>query len=234
MPSCKLFASFVSVSSLFLFGLGSSAMADTAPVDPHALFATGGDATDIDSGQPIMLSAPGGGDTGGGIFVFNNNTGSALSAVDVDISLPNSFLNGFSFTGTLFTPGPGATSVSETILTHECGNPSDTSEFCVEMVFAVNPGPIVPIGGNFVLDFDKPASQGPPPVYGGVDALVANGTYTGTTDTSSARVGEWEDGAMGFVSPVIATPEPRQYAGLLAGVFALAIFLKRKRYAVPA
>jgi hypothetical protein len=82
------------------------------------------------------------------------------------------------------------------------------------------------------VDFYKPATQGPPPIYGGVDAQVADGTYTGTTDTSDARIGEWSQGAEGFVTPILATPEPRQYAGMLAGVFALAIFLKRKRFAV--
>jgi hypothetical protein len=206
-------------------------MADIGPIDPHALFASGGDATDINSGEPIALSAPGGGNTGGGIFVFANNTGAPLAAVEVDITLPDSF-GPFTFTGTLFTPGPGATSITETIVFNACGNPSNTSDFCVEMEFAVNPGPLVPVGGNFVLDFDKPASQGPPPIYGGVDEQVATGTYTGTTDTSDARIGEWSQGAVGFVSPIFATPEPRQYAGLLAGIFALAIFLKRKRYAV--
>jgi hypothetical protein len=222
----------VAAGSVMLFGLATLALADITPTDPHALFASGGDATDIGSGQPITLSAPGGGNTGGGIFVFNNNTGSPLSAVQVDITLPNSFLNGFSFTGTIFTPGPGASSVSEEIVTNACGNPLITSSFCVEMTFADNPGPIVPTGGNFVLDFDKPASQGPPPIYGGVDELVATGAYTGGTDTSDMRVGEWADGAQGFVTPVLATPEPRQYAGSLAGILALAIFSRRRRNAV--
>ena len=237
----------VAASSVMLFGLATSAMADIAPFDPHALFASGGDATDIGSGQPITLSAPGGGNTGGGIFVFNNNTGSPLSAVDVDITLPESFLDGFSFTGTIFTPGPGASSVSETIQTYPCGDPSDMSHtsFCVEIAFAENPGPLVPTGGNFVLDFDKPLPPTfphQPPVYAGVDELVATGNYsaasceashlpncTGTTDTSDARVGEWADGAQGFVTPILATPEPRQYAGLLAGIMALAIFFRRQR-----
>jgi hypothetical protein len=61
---------------------------------------------------------------------------------------------------------------------------------------------------------------------------VATGTYGGTTDTSAARLGEWQDGAPGFVTPILATPEPRQYAALLAGIFALAIFSRRKRNVV--
>jgi hypothetical protein len=238
---------WAAAGAFVLVGLATSAMADLTPYDPHALLATGGDATDIcppeqSCGQAIQLSAPGGGNQGGGIFVFTNNTGNPLSAVDVNITLPESFLDGFSFTGTIFTPGPGASSVSETILTHPCGDPSDKSNtsFCVEMAFAANPGPIVPLGGNFVLDFDAPTSQGPPPIYTGVDGLVATGNYssdscgefelpncTGTTDTSVFRVGEWADGAQGFVTPVV-TPEPRYYAGFLA----LAIFFARRRSAV--
>src|ERR1700676_859135 len=89
-------------SSIVLLGLASSAMANPI-TDPHALFATGGDAMDIGSGQTIILSSAGGGNTGGGSFVFHNNTGNPLSAVEVDISLPNSF-GPFSFTGTIFTP----------------------------------------------------------------------------------------------------------------------------------
>lgn len=235
----------IAAGALVMFGLATSALADIAPLDPHGLFANGGDATDLGSGQPITLSDPNpGSDTGGGIFVFTNNTGMALSAVNVDITLPNSFLDGFSFTGTIFSPGAGASSVSEMILTHECGDPSVTTSFCVVMTFAVSPGPLVPIGGNFTLDFDKPQSDGPPPVYGGVDELVATGNYslegceaadlsncTGTTDTSNFRIGEWADGTTGFVTPVFATPEPRQYAGLLAGFLALAFFGVRKRNA---
>jgi hypothetical protein len=223
MPSCKLFARLVSASSLVLFCLASSAMADLIPIDPHALFATGGDAVPIGSGQPITLSP-----SGGGIFVFNNDTTGALSKVDVSITLPDSFLNGFSFTGTIFTPTSGAASVTETTFTNtDCVNPSSTN-FCVQMAFRLSPGPLVPLNGNFVLDFDAPDGNGD---YQGVDALVANGTYTGDGDDSAARVGEWAPNAVGFVTPIVATPEPRQYAGLLAGIFALAIFLKRKRYA---
>lgn len=226
----------MSASSLLVFGLASSALADISPVDPHALFASGGDASPIGAGQPITLSSPVGPDNqGGGIFVFNNDTGMALSAVRVAITLPESFFNGFSFTGTIFTPVPSASSVSEVLFSGKCGSAADpTNFFCVQLTFAESPGPIVPIGGNFVIDFDKPASQGPPPTYGGVDQLVATGLYTGDTDTSGARVGEWANGAQGFVSPIFATPEPRQYAGILGGIFALAIFLKRKRNIVSA
>jgi len=227
MPSTRL----VAASSFILFGFASLAMADTNPFDPHALFADGGDATDIDSGQPITLSAPGGGNTGGGIFVFSNNTGSPLSGVNVDITLPNSF-GAFSFTGTIFTPGPGTTSTTETIAQGPCDPSLPAASFCVELAFSAGPQPLVPEGGNFVLDFDKPAIQGPPPVYGGVDELVATGAYTGGTDTSDARIGEWSEGAIGFVAPIIETPEPRYYGGLLVAFMALSIYFRRLRNAV--
>ena len=235
----------VAVGSVIMFGLATLAMADISPIDPHTLFAPGGDATDIGSGQPIVLSAPGGGNTGGGIFVFTNNTGMPLVAVDVDITLPDSF-GLFTFTGTIVSPG--STSTTTTVGVNPLGpcEPSQpAASFCVELGFSATPGPIVPVGGNFILDFDKPASQGPPPVYGGVDELVATGNYsvegcanselpncTGTTDTSDARIGEWTQGAVGSVTPVFATPEPRQYAGLLAGFLTLAFFSRRRRNAL--
>jgi hypothetical protein len=237
----------VAVSSVLLFGLATSAMADITPVDPHGLFAAGGDATDIGAGQPITLSDPGGNNEGGGIFVFHNDTGSPLLGVNVDITLPNSF-GAFFFTGTLFLPGAGSTSISSGIAPGPCDPSQPAASFCVELGFSASGGnppaplPIVPVDGNFVLDFDTPVVQGPPPIYGGVDELVATGNYslagceaanlancTGTTDTSNFRIGEWANGAVGFVSPILPTPEPRQYAGLLAGILALAIYSRRRR-----
>src|SRR5271170_8316896 len=93
MPSCKLFARLMSAGSLVLFGLASSAMADISPIDPHALFASGGDADPLGTGgAQIQLSIQGGtSNTGGGIFVFQNTTGMDLTAIDVDITLPDSF-----------------------------------------------------------------------------------------------------------------------------------------------
>jgi hypothetical protein len=79
-----------------------------------------------------------------------------------------------------------------------------------------------------VLDFDEPDSNGD---YQGVDASVANGTYTGGTDTSSGRSGDWPDSAQGFVTPIPTVPEPRNYAGLLVGAMALAIYSRRSRNA---
>lgn len=225
----KLVLRVVAVTSVLLFGFASSAMADLTPVDPHALFATGGDATPItDAGLPITFSA-----AGGGIFVFQNDTGAALSKMDVEVQFPMGiFPNGFGVDGTIFVPagsGQQASFQAFTFQNETCAGVPDTSAACVEMIFALKPGPLVPAGGNFVLDFDNPDSNGD---YQGVDASVADGTYTGGTDTSSARVGDWPGGAMGFATPIPSVPEPRQYAGLLAGFLALAIFFRRRRNAV--
>ncbi len=220
-PALRLAAA----GAFVLVGLATSAMADLIPFDPHALLATGGDATPItDAGMAITFSA-----TGGGIFVFTNDTGSPLSKLDVDVQFPvGIFPNGFGVDGTIFVPPslPGQQASFQAFLfqNETCAGVANDSASCVQMVFGLKPGPLVPVGGNFVLDFDNPDSAGN---YQGVDAQVAGGTYTGSTDTSSARIGDWPDDAAAFVTP-IPTPEPRYYAGLLA----LAIFFARRRSAV--
>jgi hypothetical protein len=202
-------------------------MADLTPVDPNALLATGGDATPItDAGMAITFSA-----TGGGIFVFTNDTGEPLSKIDVDVQFPAGlFPNGFGVDGTIFVPPslPGQQASFQAFLfqNETCAGVTDDSASCVQMIFGLKPGPLVPAGGNFVLDFDNPDSNGN---YQGVDAEVANGTYKGITDTSNDRVGDWPDDAAAFVTPIPEVPEPRYSAGLLAGFFALAIFVGRRR-----
>jgi hypothetical protein len=209
----------VAVSFILSLGFASSALADLTPMDPHALFATGGDATPISGTTPIVFS-----DTGGGIFVFENNTGSALAKVEVEVQFPEGlFPNGFGVDGTIFVPagsGQQASFQSFQFQNETCAGVADTSASCEEMIFALKPGPLVAAGGNFVLDFDEPDSNGD---YQGVDASVAGGTYTGGTDTSSDRVGAWPDSAQAFVTPIPAVPEPTHYAGLLCGLMALAI-----------
>jgi hypothetical protein len=242
MPSCKLFTRLVSASSLVLFGLASSAMADITPVDPHALFATGGDATPIFGKTPIVFSNPDGTDQGGGIFVFQNETGLPLSEVDVAIDLSTVFFqNNFSLTQTIFVPPGSGQQASNGFSTQQgnCNGGALTTDTCLKLSFALDPGPLVLPLGNFVLDFDAK----PNGVYGFVDELVATGQYnaencgeacTGTTDNGTQRIGEWPNLTQAYVTPIVATPEPRQYAGLLAGIIALAIFLKRRGWAVTA
>jgi hypothetical protein len=225
--------------SILLLSCASSAMANPI-IDPHALFATGGDATPITGTTPIVFSNPGGANQGGGIFVFENATGQPLSEVDIAIDLPTAFfLNNFKLTQTIFVPPGSGQQASNSFFTElgNCVGGALVTDTCLNLSFALDPGPLVLIGGNFVLDFDaKPGN-----VYGFVDNLVATGQYneencgelcTGTTDNSGARVGEWPDSTQAYVTPITATPEPRQYAGLLAGTMALAIFFRRRRNAV--
>jgi hypothetical protein len=217
----------VAASSVVLFGLATSAMADIEPYDPHGLLANGGDATPITSTTPITFSV-----AGGGIFVFNNDTGSPLKEVDVDVVVQDTLAaNGFTVQGTIFVPagsGQEASFSSGFVPNSNCsGFGTSTTTFCEEMKFSLIPGPIGPAGGNFVLDFDDPVNG----QYQGLDAEVANGTYTGGTMDGAGQVGSWGDNAAAFVTP-IPTPEPRQYAGLLTGIMALAIFALRRRNGV--
>lgn len=228
------------ISGLVLvLSITSLAKANLIPYDPHVLLASGGDATPISSPLPITFSA-----AGGGIFVFENDTGADLAKFEADIAVPNSFAtSGFTVNGTIFVP-PGTgqqVSFSATFVPgSNCAGASD-SEFCEKMTFALVPGPLIPAGGNFVLDFDEPPPGGYQP--GTVDGLVATGQYSlencikfdlpcnGETDTSSGRTGAWPIDAQGVVTPFVATPEPRYYAGLLAGILAIGIYARRRRTA---
>ena len=61
--------------------------------------------------------------------------------------------------------------------------------------------------------------------------LVASGQYTGDTDTTDARAGEWRASTLILVTPVPnipPVPEPRHYAALLGGAFALAVYSRRR------
>ena len=178
----------VAAGALLLFGLATAAMADIQPYDPHGLFAAGGDATPITSETPITFSV-----AGGGIFVFNNDTGEALKEVDVDVVVSDLLAaDGFTVQGTIFVPagsGQAASFSAGFVPNSDCTGPnSSMTTFCEEMKFALIPGPIVPAGGNFVLDFDDPVDG----QYQGLDAEVADGTYTGGTMDGSGQVGSWE------------------------------------------
>lgn len=228
MCSRRFATQFAVIGSIALLGCVSSALADVSPYDPHVLYATGGDATDITGPTTIMFSS-----AGGGIFVYHNDTGVALASLDVDIAVPDDLaLHGFSVTGAIVVPSGGVTQVSEFSAVmyppnSNCSGPSTTT-FCEMMTFSLIPGPLVPIGGNFVLDFDDPVNG----VYVGLDAEVANGTYTGDTMTGSGQIGSWGAFTMGSVTPILATPEPAHYAGLLVGMVVLAGYFRIRRRAV--
>jgi hypothetical protein len=219
----------VVASSVALLGLATAAMADIQPFDPHGLLANGGDATPITDTTPITFSV-----AGGGIFVFMNDTGAPLQEVDVKIAVPDALEQNTIFTvvgGIVVPPGPAQQALigQGALQNSNCGPGFNTSTttFCEELSFRLVPGPLVPLGGNFVLDFDDPVNG----QYQGLDADVAAGDYTGGTMDGSGQVGSWGDGTQAFVTP-IPTPEPRQYGGLLAGVMAVAILTVRRRKAV--
>jgi hypothetical protein len=227
MLSRRFATQFAVIGSIALLGCASSVLADVSPYDPHVLYATGGDATNITGTSAIIFSS-----AGGGIFVYHNDTGVALASLDVDVAVPDALsMNGFSVTGAIVVPSGEGTQRSEFtagfVTGSDCNGPSSTT-FCELMTFNLIPGPLVPIGGNFVLDFDDPVNG----VYVGLDAEVANGSYTGDTMTGSGQIGSWGAFTMGSVTPILATPEPAHYAGLLAGMVVLAIYLRIRRRAV--
>jgi hypothetical protein len=209
-------------SSILLSALVTTALAaPVTEVDPHIIYATGGDATPITTnGISIVLS-----DGGGGIFVFENDTGADLLKLDVNVQFPfGVFPNGFTVADTIFVGTPGQQSSFSDALFNQvtCAdlNGFSASTACLVMQFGLNPGPLVGKGQNFVLDFDFPLQA--------VDIQVENGQYTGGTDTSKDRKGDWPMDAPAGVTPVIGTPEPGTFGALLVGGLSLALFRRRK------
>lgn len=197
----------------------SSAFADLVPVDPHIIYASGGDATPIGTeGISINLS-----NGGGGIFVFQNDTGVDLSNLDVRVQFPFAvFPNGFTLDDTIFVPtgGQQSTFSSAQFNMVTCADLQgfSSSTACLDMKFGLVPGPLVGIGQNFVLDFDFPLDT--------IDASVANGTYTGGT-LIEGRNGDWPSDALVSVTPIPAVPEPR-YAGLILAGLATLVYRQRR------
>lgn len=216
-------------ASISLLALVSSAWA--APVDPHIIFATGGDATDITTkGALVTLSQ-----MGGGIFVFHNATGGPLSRLEVNVQFPEpSFPNGLVVDETIFVPSPSQQSTfSDTLFNGTtCDGQTSNSFSCLKMVFGLIPGPLIGTDQNFVLDFYFPSTA--------VDNLVATGNYsltnceqldlgcTGTTNLSTTRSGDWPDSASVSVTPV-PIPEPGTLGALLVGGAGLAIYGGRRK-----
>jgi hypothetical protein len=189
-------------------------------IDPHIIFATGGNGTPITTaGAPITLS-----DGGGGIFVFQNSTGADVSELDVSIQFPSGvFPAGFTVADIL-SPSLGVGDFSDALINNvTCadlgGFSSSTS--CLDMVLKLMPGSFIGKGQNFVLDFDFPLTT--------ADVSVENGTYTGGTDTSAARSGDWPSGAPGEVIPVTTTPEPGTLTLFAIGLSAAVARVRRRR-----
>lgn len=213
------------VTALLVLGNLNLARASSVNLqNPDILIALGGDAMDItNAGVPITVSP-----TGGGIFVFRNATGSDLSMLDVSILFPGpTFGANFGVGGTI-PPPFGQSSVFSTSLlpNSDCsGQPSNTTS-CVKMMFNLMGGPAILNGQNFVLDFDAKVNGS----YTGIDALVAGGLYTGTTDTTADRSGNWPSGASGGVVPGLApVPEPGTLTLFGIGLVGVVARLRRPR-----
>lgn len=219
------------LSSLILLTAGLTASATTMPlqpIDPEILEADpSGPATPITTnGINIQLSP-----TGGGIFVFNNATGGPLSQLTINIlyNIP-SFPAGFGVDGTIVVP-PSVGQQQSSFKSFQfpgvlCDlTTTSSTNSCLQMVLGLVPGPLVGTGQNFILDFDKKMDG----QYTGVDAQVVDGTYTGGTDTSDARGGDWPSDAAATTVPTLAVPEPGYFVALLFCGAGLISYYRRRR-----
>ncbi len=180
------------------------AFANPTPFDPQILIDTGGDATNIDYfGQPITV-----GPQGGGIFVFHNATGNALTELDLNLEFPMAPLPpGFTVDGTIpINPSPfrqHSQFVVTTFSGFDCLGNVSTVFSCVQLKFILMPGPLIGIGENFVLDFNNREN------YTDADFQVLEGTYTG--GDLPEGIGGWAPGGIqssGNLAPVSSVPEP--------------------------
>jgi len=195
-----------------LMAVGFSAMANPVPFDPQILIDTGGDAMNINyTGLPIII-----GPNGGGIFVFHNATGNPLNEIEIDVDFPMAPLpNGFSVSGTIGIPPPGghqhATFQSIPFSGIDCTGAASISFSCIELKFILLPGPLIPIDGNFVLDFNDSAN------YTDADFAVLDGNYSGPDVPDG--IGSWGSSTSADVTPsTIPEPSYRATAAFLAFV----------------
>ena len=184
VPVWKLPLRFALICLLLMSA--SSLWAAMVPIDPEILFGSAeGDAIDITTGAVLVTLSP----TGGGIFSFHNATGAPLSKLTVDVQFPTPSLQGLSFEGTIGGNIGSHQVTSFSVFPQPqtiCGDGFSATQSCVEMIFSLTPGPLVDTDQNFVLDFDAKVNG----AYVGIDANVADGTYTDGTDTSPDRAGD--------------------------------------------
>jgi len=186
-------------------------MADPVPVDPQILIDTGGDAPMLSGPTGILIDS-----NGGGIFAFQNDTGSPLSEIDVFMNVLLSPLPaGYTVDGTISSPISPVRQRSTFEVSTFSGTPcaGDSTGSCIELRFILTPGPLVPLDGNFVLDFNDMAN------YNSDDLEVEDGTYTGGDAPGGG--GSWGAGATAMIDPVAAVPEPSYRA--TAGFMSLAL-----------
>jgi hypothetical protein len=211
-----------SICLYILVSLTSSfaVMADPVPIDPQILIDTGGDAMPITGPSPIII-----GPNGGGIFAFQNETGGPLSEIDVKLVIPITPLN-IAVQGTWAPTMAGQAFSFEPITTwnSNCAGFS-TVDSCVDLQFSLIPGPLIPTGGTFILDFDNNAST--------VDQAELQECIAGTNVAAcsdSSGTGGWGMVSSAMVDPISAVPEPayRATAGFL-GLTLLAAWNYRRR-----
>jgi hypothetical protein len=203
---------WMSIASVLIFALVSSVFADPAPIDPHLIAATGGDATLIGTDGLIVTLSP----DGGGIFSFQNNTGMDLAAIDITIP----FLSPISLNVQTVPAGALSGFTESFPVTCPAGEP--TSAPCLTLGLTLAPGTgLGAEGAPFVLDFNGPPfSTDDQDVLGGHSDL---GNLNG-----SDQVGGWIPGAKVFVVPVLATPEPGNMIVLLLAGASMAIYSRRR------
>ena len=181
-----------------LIAVTAPVLANPVPFDPQILLDTGGDATDINyTGLPITVGA-----NGGGIFVFHNATGNPLNEIEINLDYPSSPLpNGFTVSGTIGIPTAGqhATFRATPFSGIDCTGAASLTFSCIEMKFILLPGPLIPIGGNFVLDFNDSEN------YTDADFEVLQGNYSGPDIPGGS--GSWGSLTSGDVVPA-TVPEP--------------------------
>jgi hypothetical protein len=196
------------------------ALADPVPIDPQILIDSGGDAMPIMGPTPISIGA-----FGGGIFAFQNETGAPLSEVDVKLVIPITPLN-IAVQGTWAPTIAGQAFSFEPITTwnSDCARFS-TVDSCVDLKFSLVPGPLVPVGGTFILDFNDNAAT--------VDKVELQECIAGTNVAAcsdSTGTGGWGMVTSASVDPIPAVPEPsyRVTAGVM-GLALLAAWNLRRR-----
>ncbi len=192
--------------------LVAAVVTDPAP-DPSMVILRGGDATNID-GSPFSFDA---GANGGGIFVFDNNTGTPISAIDITASVPDpnpqtpptySIFN-YVLPGTSVTP----------VFGQDCaGNPGNFD--CVHIVLSdpLGTAPILP-GTNFAIDLNNSPFNDPgvnPPNYTGTDQPNGAGNWGPSTTFSSTL----QD----------SSPEPATLPLAASGLAALFLLARRRLF----
>ncbi len=198
-------------AALLLTPFLTASVVTDVPPDPSMVILRGGDATNI-NGPEFSFGA---GPNGGGIFVFDNNTGQSISELNITVTVPDpnpiappayTFVN-------FVLPG---TSNSETF-GKDCSGVAGNFD-CVHVTLFDPSGaqPIAP-GATFTFDLNNSPSNDPgvnPPNYTGQDQPNGNGGW-GPDTTFNSTV-------------AFATPEPATLPLAAAGLTLLLWHARRR------